>query len=268
MGTKVNLRNELDEARIQTESEINLKISDTKLLLSENEAKKIAVLTALGLDEDIKEYTEAKGKSLDRKKVEDEFGKDVFHSDEIKALCMKYDLKFLESRYYNGNITAALPEKVIEFADKHKLRLGTNNDTWNGDGGNFYILGPREKFKENRTKEERRVDDDPILFYFTKHNHYKMVYAWGNSLSMYRLIKGWKRRSIGNRYAYFVIMFLLFSVPVIGWLGASLWLSLLLGGIFSFGLSLAFIPWDNGPDYKNHFFSKYGWDKQKTNFSV
>jgi hypothetical protein len=266
MKLNVNLRDELEETRLKDEISNNSKISDTKMLLATNEANRISVLNALGLNSGIKEYVEVKRRSLDREKLENEYGKDIFHIDEIEKLCLKYDLRFLNSKHYNGNITNDLPEKVIEFSQKHNVRVGINNDTWSGDGDKFYILGPRNKFDKNRSKKEKVKDNDPILFYHTDRDYYKVVYAWGNSLSMFRLIKGWRRLNLRNRFLFISSIISLLTVSFFGAIGLNFIGSFLLGIGFAMLISLIFLPWNDGLDYNSNFFTENGWNHRDIHF--
>lgn len=266
MNNDVNLRDELLESQRDQESAMDLEISDTKLLLADNEANRIQVLKALGLDDGIKEYEEAKGRSLDRKKLEEDYGKDIFHLDEIKNLCLKYDLRLLNTRFYNGAITSELPDKVVEFSKEHDIRVGVGGDTWSGDGDKFYILAPREKFRTERTKQSRANDKDPILFFNTGNNHYKMVYAWGHSLKMFRLIKGFRRKNSLNRYLHTLSIIMLLFIPSLGALGMNIYGSFFLGSALAALASLAFMPWDNGIDHRSNYFTENGWKSKSISF--
>jgi len=263
MDVNVNLRDELVESKVEQETFLNTKISDTKMLLAENESNRIQVLKALGLDDGIKEYEDAKGKSLDREQIEKDYGKDVFHADEIEALCLKYDLRFLNSKWYNGSITSELPDKVVEFAKKHNIRIGVNNDTWSGDGDKFHILAPRDKFKKDRTKKQKANDKDPILFFSTGNGYYKMVYAWGHSLKMFRLLKGWRRKNALNRYIHVCAIISTVFISLLGWAGMAFLCAVALGTGLAALASLIFMPWNDGMSTDSDYFTENGWRSRK-----
>lgn len=263
MDINVNLRDELLESKGEQDAVVNSRISDTKMLLADNEANRIQVLKALGLDEGIQEYEDATRRSLDRKQFEEDYGKDIFHSDEIKALCLKYDLRLLNTKFYNGSITSELPDKVVDFAKKHDVKVGVGGDTWSGDGDKFYILAPRDKFKPDRSKSAKERDKDPILFFATDRGYYKMVYAWGSSLKMFRLLKGWRRRNSRNRYIFVVSLLSTVIVPLLGFAGLALFGSLLIGVAISSLAALIFMPWDEGIDTNSDYYTENGWQTRR-----
>lgn len=158
----INIKSKLKPKEIKLDVE-----NDTiKLLLSENEAKKIEVVKSLGLDDDIKKYNELEAKKIYKQNYEKEFGANIFHIDEIKELCLNYDLRFLSSNHYKGDFKAFLIDKVVEFSDKHKINVnGTfvNND--------FMILDVRENFKNNYSHKKifkniinKKYRNEPFLF--------------------------------------------------------------------------------------------------------
>jgi len=254
----INLIDELEDNKNKQENLINSQVSNAKILLAENEANKIAVLKALGLDSEIKVYEEAKGRSIDRKTIEKEFGRDVFHIDEIEKLCIKYDLRFLHTSKYNGSITSDLARKIVDFAKKHELRIGVNGDTWGGDKDKFFILAPRENFR----KEIKPIQDkDPILFFSTGKLLYKVVYSWGYSLRATRLLKGWRKRNARNRFLYVWSLISLLYVSILGFIGAPLWMAFSIGGALAALTSLLFLPWGDGIELDHAYFSEYGWNE-------
>jgi len=259
MEQKINIKGELKSKDFNYE----FKNEDMKLLLSENEHKKINAIKTLGLDDEIKAYEKIKAQDIDKKNYEDEYGPNIFHIDDIKNLCFKYDLRFLTSKDYKGKIKSFLIDNVVNFTDKHKIAL--NGSYVDSD---FMILDVRENFKNTYWNELRfknvfsvKNNNDPFLFYSVGQNHYKLIYSNDYFINIFRLLKAWKRKSLKNRYFYFMIMISLFIMPILGYLGIILIASVIFSIILSGLITLILIPWKRDLfDHGHNFFIKNGWN--------
>lgn len=95
----------------------------------------------------------------------------VFHKNDIKNLCQNYGLRFLESRYFNGELDIELPNKIREFSKTYDFYVGP---------GNSYIAAPASSFKlQERPK-------DPLFFVHVGDDYYYLIHKWGKDISVLR----------------------------------------------------------------------------------
>lgn len=139
-------------------------------VLAEAEVEDIAVLESAGFD--ISLYKKIL-KTRDRNVSLFEPSR-IFHEDEIKILCLKYDLRFLPVKYYKGTLDSALPQKLKELGVSRRY---THSD-------DFRIVAPKSSFKlVERPK-------DPLLFYELGDGMFYLVHKWGADLSIFNRVKG------------------------------------------------------------------------------
>jgi len=261
MSIGINLKDELKESKEQNDKEMNLVISETKALLANNEASKVEALKALGLDDEIKDYEAKQSIALDEKQLKKKFGKNLFHRDDIKTLCVKYDLLFVKTKFYKGTITKDFPEQVVNFAEKYQIDYGREQDSWDGDRGKFLILSPREHFRKNKKKRGKVQSKNAMLFYNVGENHYKLVYTWGNSFNIFRLLKAWRKRGAFNYYIHTSIILFAILMIGMGFVGLHMIWTFSISLLVSFLLSLAFLKWDDdGIDRKHEIYSCNSWN--------
>lgn len=139
-------------------------------VLAEAEYEDIDILKRAGFD--VNMYN-----SILRKRDRDCTGFEpsrVFHKDEIKNICLKYDLRFLPVEYYKGTLDAELPQKLKALPIPLSY---TNSD-------NFRIVAPKSSF--NLTERPK----DPLLFYKLPDGLYYLVHKWGSDLSVFNRVKG------------------------------------------------------------------------------
>ena len=92
----------------------------------------------------------------------------IFHVSHIKAICIDYRLRFLDSKLFKGSIPYEAAIKIKELEKEHKTVI---------EG--FKIMAPSKLFKlEN--------EDDPLLFAPIGNGYYYLIHKWGNDLSPYR----------------------------------------------------------------------------------
>ncbi len=102
----------------------------------------------------------------------------IFHADTIRALCIKYRLRFLEGGRYKGDLPlqAIHALRALEQRAEEPLR-------------GFMIMAPAERFRLCD------ADADPLLFVPVGTSHYYLVHRWGGDLSPWRSITAWPFRS-------------------------------------------------------------------------
>ena len=92
----------------------------------------------------------------------------IFHLDHIKAICIDYRLRFLDSKLFKGSIPYEAVIKIKALEKEHNTVI---------EG--FKIMAPSKLFKLENA-------DDPLLFAPIGNGYYYLIHKWGNDLSPYR----------------------------------------------------------------------------------
>lgn len=103
-----------------------------------------------------------------------------FSVDSIRAIAVKYRLRFLPSNRFQGDIPPEALAKIKRLQNQSGKHLEE-----------FYILAPAKKFKLGDCNE------DPLLFVPLSNGKYMLVHQWGGDISWYRRwvsfpLKSWK----------------------------------------------------------------------------
>lgn len=104
----------------------------------------------------------------------------VFHIDQIKKICIDYRLRFLDSKYFKGEIPEEAITKIKELEKLHDIELK-----------GFKIIAPSKLFK----LEDK---DDPLLFAPIGNGYFYLIHQWGNDLNSLRKILMWPFKNIIN----------------------------------------------------------------------
>ena len=159
----------------------------SKLKDKERAEKHILAEVQLILDSQIsseEKITEALGSS--KKVYSNDFVFDllethrIYHIDQIKKICIDYRLRFLDSRYFKGQIPQKAFDKIKQMELEHNIEM-------NG----FKIMAPSKLFK----LEDK---DDPLLFAPIGNGYFYLIHKWGNDLSPFRKLLVWPFKSIVN----------------------------------------------------------------------
>lgn len=177
--------------------------------------------------------------ALDMKKLDPNR---IYAVDEIKKICVDYRLRFLDGKYFKGEI----PSEAIA---KIKSLQKDQNQTLTG----FKLIAPAPMF---RLQEK---DKDPLLFVNLGNGLYYLVHKWGAELNNWRKALVYPMRSFES--LFFSIIGLSFVitalVPSQVMMGPQDTTSLHIRVIFFFYLFLAF----------SALTALYGFSRMK-NFSV
>lgn len=92
----------------------------------------------------------------------------IFHVKHIKAICIDYRLRFLDSELFKGSIPYEAIMKIKALDKEHGIELG-----------GFKIMAPSKLFKLENA-------DDPLLFAPIGNDYYYLIHKWGNDLSPFR----------------------------------------------------------------------------------
>lgn len=118
----------------------------------------------------------------------------IFHLNQIKQTCIDYRLRFLDSRYFKGEIPRAAISKIKVLEQTHNLQLK-----------GFKIMAPSKLFRLEDT-------DDPLLFAPIGNDYYLLVHKWGKDLHPFRKVMAWPFKSIVN--LVLLVVFISYVVTV------------------------------------------------------
>jgi hypothetical protein len=114
----------------------------------------------------------------------------VFRLDQIKKVCIDYRLRFLDLKYFKGNVPQEAIEKISQLEKIHKTTL---------EG--FKVMAPSVLFRLKKT-------DDPLLFVPLGNDYFYLIHKWGNDLSYLRKAWAWPFKNIWNLlFAVLVVSF-------------------------------------------------------------
>jgi hypothetical protein len=95
----------------------------------------------------------------------------IYHISTIKKICWKYNLRFLPSGYFVGDLPAEAYEKLEQLE---------NSGTF--DFENLQIIAPSKLF------ELEDANADPLLMAPMGNGYYYLIHKWGGDLSWYRAV--------------------------------------------------------------------------------
>ena len=120
----------------------------------------------------------------------------IYHLNQIKQICIEYRLRFLDSKYFKGEIPAPGISKIKALEKSHKI-----------DIEGFKIIAPSKLFR----LEDK---DDPLLFAPIGNNYFYLIHRWGNDLHPLRKAFAWPFKNIVNLTAIVLIIAYLFTLMV------------------------------------------------------
>ena len=158
MIARTNLEDRLKKHRSREISESDL-LAEIKNIFDHNERKDASIISQL---------QSSSGRNHNALNLDLLDTDRIFHVDHIKAICIDYRLRFLDSKLFKGSIPYEAAIKIKELEKEHKTVI---------EG--FKIMAPSKLFKlEN--------EDDPLLFAPIGNGYYYLIHKWGNDLSPYR----------------------------------------------------------------------------------
>ena len=104
----------------------------------------------------------------------------IYHINEIKNICIDYRLRFLESKYFKGQIPQEAFSKIKSLEKEHDIEVK-----------GFKIIAPSKLFK----LEDK---DDPLLFAPIGNEYFYLIHQWGNDLHPLRKMLMWPFKNIIN----------------------------------------------------------------------
>ena len=104
----------------------------------------------------------------------------IIRLEDIREICIDYRLRFLDSRYFKGEIPQEALSEIQRLEKLHRIEIK-----------GFKIMAPSKLFK-------LKDKDDPLLLAPIGNNYYYLVHKWGNDLHPFRKAMMWPFKSIIN----------------------------------------------------------------------
>lgn len=112
----------------------------------------------------------------------------IYHVDQIRSICIDYRLRFLDSKYFKGEIPPEGISKIKSLEKLHHIELK-----------GFKIVAPSKLFRLKNL-------DDPLLFAPIGNNYYYLIHKWGNDLHPLRKVLMWPFKNVKNLTAVLIIL--------------------------------------------------------------
>lgn len=125
-------------------------------------------------------------------------GKNIFHTTDIRKICVEYRLRFLDSHYFKK----AIPDEAISKIRRMEQEHGTTFDS-------YKIMAPAKLLKLENA-------DDPLLFLSLGNDYYYLIHKWGNDLHPLRKWLMWPYKCFENLVVsvFFISIFLTAITPL------------------------------------------------------
>jgi hypothetical protein len=180
---KVGLKEELEKKKKKSIGSSDELVKETQLLLEAGADSEKKALRIAKLDHQIKYVETSKGIEIEREKFESEYGDSVFTEDEIREICIKYDLRFFKSEYFKGRLDTQIASKLNRFIEANP-EVGESSDS-------FYIIAPANAFDLKNRPAKPFMTIDPILVYrLPKQDKYVYIHKWGRDFTIFRRLRG------------------------------------------------------------------------------
>lgn len=120
----------------------------------------------------------------------------IYHISQIKKICVQYRLRFLNTRYFKGEIPHEALTAVKKVEEQHDITLK-----------GFSILAPAKYFRLENA-------DDPMLFAPIGNKYYYLLHKWGTDIHPLRKMVVWPLRNLENIiiFCFFASFLLTFGI--------------------------------------------------------
>lgn len=123
----------------------------------------------------------------------------IFHLEDIKSLCIRYRLRFLDSHFFKGEIPEEAISKIRRLESQYQINLS-----------GFKVMAPSKLLKLENA-------DDPLLFLPLQNNYFYLVHKWGNDLHPFRELLMWPYKNFENLvFTVFLLSILLTAITPMG----------------------------------------------------
>lgn len=99
----------------------------------------------------------------------------VYSIEQIKNICIKYRLRFLDTHYFKGEFPREAINKIKALQKEQKIELNS-----------FKIIAPSTLFKLKDVN-----DKDPLLLLNLGNGLYYLIHKWGHDLAWHRRLLAW-----------------------------------------------------------------------------
>lgn len=120
--------------------------------------------------------------------------KNIFHKNIIKKICVRYRLRFLDSKLFKGDYPENITSIISDLERKHETQLD-----------NFMIMAPSKLFKV-------KSPDDPILFVPIGNDYYYLIHKWGKEFNQIRKLLVLPFKNIDNLTIFSVLVSVFFAL--------------------------------------------------------
>lgn len=259
---KVSIEKELEKGAKETKDFFD-PIKEVKLLMESHESEKARILRNLSNDSQFNRVEKLMSKKMDLENLENAYDGRVYTIEQIKKLCMDYNLRFLSSRNFTGSFDIEVAGKIMEFSTK----TNTPIDDWSLRN-NFFVMAPEKMFALKDEKYVTKKQLDPAIFYKIDSQHYRLIHKWGDDFTVFRLLLGFSLRSWWHHQWFNTVMVLpIFALITAMLFGGINWINYPISlSIFTFSTSFlfAYFRWgwgkhDEGDEIKG-FFNRHNWN--------
>ena len=122
----------------------------------------------------------------------------IFNLEEIKNICIRYRLRFLNSKYFKSDYPYAAISAIHALEKRHSIKIKQ-----------YYIAAPDHTFNlEN-------VNKDPLLFARMENGEFYLIHQWGKDLAWHKKYTLWALQSFRNCFLalWLVAATLSFLIP-------------------------------------------------------
>lgn len=180
---------------IQLQDELNKAQATNDLLL--DEVTELFENSLLKETDILKRLTETGSDIVSFEQLDPEEKSKVFTLQQIKPVCVKYRLRFLDSRHFKAEFPYEAVLKIKEFENKYQVRIQ-----------HFKIIAPDKVFKLED------INQDPLLFAQLGNNKFLLLHQWGKDLAWYRALKYFPVRNIYSYFNTMVILAVLVAISI------------------------------------------------------
>lgn len=121
----------------------------------------------------------------------------VYDLAEIKELCIKYRLRFLDAKVFKGEI----PSEAILKIKALEKKIGSKLE-------GFKVVAPKQLFQ----LEDK--DSDPLLFIELPNNKFYFIHKWGGELNRFRAVMSWPMKRFMNMFWSLLALAFVFSLAI------------------------------------------------------
>lgn len=160
------------------------KNNETEILLLEAPKEDLSLLKEIGFDFSLQEVENQKNQIDALIGLEKVYNKPVYLGEDIKKLCIEYDLRLLPVNKFKGNADSSLIKIIKDFAENSKTDVSLMGYE------RFFILAPEEYFFSDKPVKSLK---NCTIFYREENRHkayedqkFIKIHSWGENYSPLR----------------------------------------------------------------------------------